>query len=180
MSLDIQRIREASDLCDVVREYGVNLRRSGAQLVGLCPFHGEKTPSFSVHPQKQLYHCHGCGAGGDVFSFTKEIEGIDFPEALKILADRAGLSMQRMSASERRGYAITREEIDEAEYFAIRERLRVTERGILLEMYRRRCAADAHYRGWLLDDKRNAEEMTAALVAILVMAQERASAGAAG
>jgi DNA primase len=88
----VNRVRAAVDLVDVVSEY-VQLRKSGRALLGLCPFHSEKTPSFNVNAERQFFHCFGCGAGGDVFSFLMKIEQLTFPEALKKLADRAGIAM---------------------------------------------------------------------------------------
>ncbi|HUU44343.1 MAG TPA: DNA primase, partial [Acidobacteriota bacterium] len=87
-----EQVREATDIVAVVGQY-VTLKRRGANLLGLCPFHTEKTPSFSVHPDRQFYHCFGCGKGGDVFSFLMEHEGWSFPEALKYCADRAGIQL---------------------------------------------------------------------------------------
>jgi hypothetical protein len=169
---NLEDIRAASDIVSVVGQY-VKLKKSGTQFSGLCPFHKEKTRSFYVHPGKQLYHCHGCGAGGDVFKFVQKIENVSFFEAKKMLAERAGITAAPMTKAERKQYAVSRELIDEAEYFAIREHLVGIGRGILIERYRQRCAADPDYRAWLLDDRKNAEEMTAALVAVLVISQER-------
>jgi len=86
----VERVRELSDLTEIVSDY-VTLKRQGSNLVGLCPFHDEKTPSFSVSPERQLFYCFGCQAGGDVFTFVMMIEGMRFPEALRFLADRAGV-----------------------------------------------------------------------------------------
>ena len=72
-----------------------DLRRQGARLVGLCPFHDERTPSFSVDPQEKLYHCFGCGVGGDVIKFVEEKEGLGFAEAVELLADRYGVELER-------------------------------------------------------------------------------------
>ena len=85
-------VREAADIVEVIGEH-VALRRSGARYMGLCPFHGEKTPSFSVNPQEQLFYCFGCGARGDVFSFVMQHEHVDFPEALKMLAARYHITL---------------------------------------------------------------------------------------
>lgn len=81
------------DIADLVSGY-VTLRRAGANFKGLCPFHQEKTPSFNVHPAKQIFKCFGCGAGGDVFTFVQLKENVEFPEARRILADRAGISLE--------------------------------------------------------------------------------------
>ena len=89
----LNEVVERNDIVDVVSGY-VNLdKRSGANRFGLCPFHGEKTPSFSVSPSKQIYHCFGCGKGGGVINFIMEIENVNFREAVELLASRAGLTM---------------------------------------------------------------------------------------
>ncbi|RXT14849.1 DNA primase [Ammoniphilus sp. CFH 90114] len=88
----IDQIRTSINIVDFIGQY-VHLRKSGRSYMGLCPFHGEKTPSFSVLEDKQIFHCFGCGAGGNVFSFVMKIENILFPEAIQLLADRAGISL---------------------------------------------------------------------------------------
>ncbi|MBM7097092.1 DNA primase [Bacillus sp. H-16] len=88
----IEEIRKSQDIVDVIGDY-VQLKKQGRNMSGLCPFHGEKTPSFSVSPDKQLYHCFGCGAGGNVFSFIMEIEGVSFVESVGKLAERAGIPL---------------------------------------------------------------------------------------
>ncbi|HEX2712909.1 MAG TPA: CHC2 zinc finger domain-containing protein [Candidatus Acidoferrales bacterium] len=84
------RVKQQADIVRVVGEY-VRLKKSGQNFVGLCPFHSEKTPSFAVHPVKQIYHCFGCGVGGDVFSFVMAIEKCEFPEALRSVAEKCGI-----------------------------------------------------------------------------------------
>jgi len=98
-----EEIRSRNRLEDVVGTY-VTLKRSGKSLTGLCPFHNERTPSFSVSPDKQLYYCFGCGASGDVFDFVMEYERLDFMEAAKRLAERAGIVLDTgdESSSERK------------------------------------------------------------------------------
>ena len=86
----IDELVARSEISDVVSSY-VHLTRKGNNLWGLCPFHNEKTPSFSVSPDKQIYHCFGCGKGGGVISFIMEIENLPFPDAVRLLAQRAGL-----------------------------------------------------------------------------------------
>ncbi len=86
----IEEIRLSNDLINLAEEY-TKLKRSGKSYKGLCPFHEEKTPSFSVDPDKQLYYCFGCGAGGNIYNFIMGIEGMNFPESIKYLADRAGI-----------------------------------------------------------------------------------------
>jgi DNA primase len=89
----LEQIRAASDIVDVIGGY-IPLKRNGANFVALCPFHREKTPSFNVHPQKQIFHCFGCHKGGDVFAFVKEYENIDFPDAVRRLAERARIPIE--------------------------------------------------------------------------------------
>lgn len=84
----INELVERSDIVDVVSGYVRLGKRSGSNLFGLCPFHSEKTPSFSVSPDKQIYHCFGCGKGGGVINFIMEIENLSFPEAVEFLARR--------------------------------------------------------------------------------------------
>ncbi len=97
-SSTIDRVRDASDILAVIGEY-VRLKRVGVEYVGLCPFHNEKSPSFSVHPNKGVYFCHGCGAAGDVFTFVQHVEAVSFPEALRRLADRAGIQIEATTAA---------------------------------------------------------------------------------
>jgi DNA primase len=88
----IEEIRRSVDIVDVISDY-VQLKKQGRNYFGLCPFHGEKTPSFSVSPEKQIFHCFGCGAGGNVFSFLMDIEGLTFIEAVQRLAVRANVDL---------------------------------------------------------------------------------------
>lgn len=88
----IARVREQTDIVALIGEH-VALKRSGASFKGLCPFHPEKSPSFYVHPQRQFFHCFGCQASGDVFTFITRLEGVAFPEALRRLAERAGVEL---------------------------------------------------------------------------------------
>lgn len=94
----IEEVRQKNDIVDVVSQY-VKLTRKGSSYFGLCPFHNEKTPSFSVTPGKQMYYCFGCGAGGNVFNFIMEYENYSFGEALKHLADRAGVELPKIEYS---------------------------------------------------------------------------------
>ncbi len=87
-------IRERIDIADVVSRY-VQLKKTGSNFKGLCPFHQEKTPSFTVTPSKGIFHCFGCGKGGDVFAFVMEMEKMGFMEALKLLAAEAGMDISR-------------------------------------------------------------------------------------
>lgn len=89
----ITELTERNDIADVVGSYVTLSKRSGSNLFGLCPFHSEKTPSFSVSPSKQIYHCFGCGKGGGVISFIMEVENCSFTEAVEFLANRAGMKL---------------------------------------------------------------------------------------
>src|SRR5512141_267243 len=92
-SATLEQIRAASDIVDVIGSY-LPLKRAGANFVALCPFHKEKSPSFNVNPHRQIFHCFGCHKGGDVFTFVKEYESIDFVESVKRLADRAKIPLE--------------------------------------------------------------------------------------
>ncbi len=87
-------MKQQADIVRVVGEY-VRLKKSGQNFTGLCPFHAEKSPSFAVHPTKQIYHCFGCGVGGDVFKFVMEMEKCAFPEAIRIVAEKCGIVVPR-------------------------------------------------------------------------------------
>lgn len=88
----IDEIRNSNDIVDIISQY-VNLKKSGRNFFGLCPFHSEKSPSFAVSPDKQIFHCFGCGVGGNVFHFVSKIENIGFKETLEMLANRANISL---------------------------------------------------------------------------------------
>ena len=90
---EIEEVRERLDIVDVIADY-LHLSRAGRNYRALCPFHSEKTPSFYVSPERQTWHCFGCGRGGDVFTFVMEQERLSFPEALRLLAERAGVSLK--------------------------------------------------------------------------------------
>ena len=116
----LQELKYKTDIEDIVSTY-VSLRKRGNTSVGLCPFHNEKTPSFTVYNDTQSFYCFGCGAGGDAIGFIKKIENLDYIDAVKLLAERAGMQMPqdgfddsiskkrtahgRTSASEGRSYA---------------------------------------------------------------------------
>ena len=95
----IEEVRSRNDVVDVISEY-IKLQKKGRDYFGLCPFHGEKTPSFSVSYEKQMYYCFGCGAGGNVFRFIMEYENYSFVEALENLAERAGIELPKQDPSE--------------------------------------------------------------------------------
>ena len=95
----IEEVRNSNDIVDIISQY-VILKRSGRNYFGLCPFHKEKSPSFSVSPDKQIFHCFGCGAGGNVFHFVSKIENLNFVESVQSLADRAGITLPTLDSGE--------------------------------------------------------------------------------
>ena len=95
----VEEVRMKNDIVDVISGY-VKLQKKGASYFGLCPFHNEKSPSFSVSPGKQMYYCFGCGAGGNVFTFLQQYENYSFPEAIQDLAQRAGVNLPEIEYSE--------------------------------------------------------------------------------
>src|ERR1700747_1670963 len=111
----LEEVRTRADIVEVIGAH-VRLKRSGRNFVGLCPFHNEKTPSFTVSAERGFFHCFGCGAGGTVFDFVMRIDGLNFPEAMQSLAKRCGITLPertahngtaagaKVAASEREGY----------------------------------------------------------------------------
>jgi len=95
----VREVAERTSIVEVVSEY-VQLRRAGANFTGLCPFHAEKTPSFNVNPAREIFHCFGCGAGGNAFSFIMRIEGLSFPEAVKLMARKTGVEIEERQLSQ--------------------------------------------------------------------------------
>ncbi len=95
----IDQVRDRSDVAEIVGQY-VDLKRAGTNYKALCPFHQERTPSFVVSPERQIYHCFGCGKGGNVFQFVMEMDGVNFPEAVRALAARAGIEVETRPAVE--------------------------------------------------------------------------------
>ena len=94
-----ETLKQQADIVRIIGDY-IKLKKAGAQnYSGLCPFHGEKTPSFSVHATRQFYHCFGCGVSGDVFSFVQKIENITFPEALRLVAQKLGIPLPKATYS---------------------------------------------------------------------------------
>src|SRR5438309_6684623 len=115
-------VKQQADIVRVVGEY-VKLRKAGAQnYSGLCPFHQEKTPSFSVHATRQFYHCFGCGVSGDVFSFVQKIENITFPESVRAVAEKLGIALPKMT------------------YASPEEERQGRQRGALIDIHDRACA----------------------------------------
>jgi len=103
----VEEVRLQNDIVEVISQY-VPLKKKGGTYFGLCPFHNEKTPSFSVNSEKQFYYCFGCGAAGNVFGFVMEMENCDFPEALKKLADRMHIALPE---PEKSGQALATEQL---------------------------------------------------------------------
>ena len=136
----IERVKEASDIVEIVSAY-TDLRRAGQRFTGLCPFHDERSPSFSVNAQEKLYHCFGCGVGGDVIKFVEEKEGLAFAEAVEALAERYGVEVER-------------EQVDPREEEARKRRARL---GELLE---RTAAFYTHFL-WDAEEARKAREYLA-------------------
>lgn len=95
----VQQVRDANDIVEVVAEFVPNLKRAGKDFKALCPFHQEKTPSFMVSPAKGIFHCFGCGTGGDVFKFVMEMEKCTYPEAIRKLAERRGIAIKQSASS---------------------------------------------------------------------------------
>ena len=112
----IEDVRQSNDIVDVISQY-VSLRRSGRNYFGLCPFHNEKSPSFSVSPDKQIFHCFGCGAGGNVISFIMKVEGINFIEAVQLLADRANIALPTLQNNEDSGKEKLKEKVYQVNSF---------------------------------------------------------------
>ena len=90
----VDQIRQTASIVEIASQY-TTLKRRGNKHVGLCPFHSEKAPSFTVDDEKQLYHCFGCGAGGDIFTLVMERENLSFPEALKYLAEKYNIPLPK-------------------------------------------------------------------------------------
>src|SRR5438477_9643019 len=144
-------VKQQADIVRIVGDY-VRLKKTGAQnFGGLCPFHKEKTASFSVHATRQFFHCFGCGASGDVFSFVQKIENITFPEAVRAVAQKLGIALPKQTFS-------GPEEAKEAKV-----------RTALVEMHERACAffqeylrrpEGAHAREYLAGRGLNAEMIT--------------------
>src|SRR3989339_1817356 len=99
MSQEIEAIKAKLNIVDLIGEY-VRLQKAGNNWKACCPFHNEETPSFSVSEDKQVWHCFGCGKGGDAFGFLMEMEGLEFREALIMLAEKAGVPIRKFNAKE--------------------------------------------------------------------------------
>src|SRR5882672_1588787 len=88
----IQDIKDRLNIADIIGEY-ITLKKAGTNFKAVCPFHNEKSPSLQVSPQKQIWHCFGCGEGGDVFTFVQKYENLEFKDVIKILAEKAGVKL---------------------------------------------------------------------------------------
>ena len=100
----VEEVKSRLDVAEVISRY-MPLKRAGVNFRGLCPFHGEKTPSFHVTPARQIWHCFGCGEGGDVISFVQKIEKLEFREALEMLAEQAGIELPSFDPGEKKKQA---------------------------------------------------------------------------
>ncbi|MCL2789782.1 MAG: DNA primase [Desulfobulbus sp.] len=158
-------VKEAADIAQVIGEV-VELKRAGNRLTGLCPFHSEKTPSFTVHPQGQFFHCFGCGEHGDVFAFVMKYHRMDFPEALKTLAQKYGIEMAERQLTEAEKLQLRRREAlyeaNEAAALVYQQCLRhpklgkvartyLEQRGVpetVVDRFRLGCAPDPEQAGW--------------------------------
>ena len=132
----LRRVQEASDIVALAESYGLKLRRSGSSFLAVCPFHNEKTPSFNINPQLQIFKCFGCGVGGGAFKFVQLMERCEFPEAVELLAQRAGIELaHEVDRSGRAGAGGNRSGADDS-----RKALRWANR--LAFEYFRRCLED--------------------------------------
>jgi DNA primase len=151
------------------------LRRAGTQFVGLCPFHRERRASFYVHPEKQLFHCFGCGAGGDVFTFIQQIERVDFLTAAAILSQVAGVPVddRPLTRVQKREYARQLEELEIIEHFRLVEGHPEREARRVEFAYRAACTADPELKNWLRRDLAHAQEICVHITAMIAEKQRR-------
>ena len=120
MPTPVEQIKAKLDIADFIRKY-VALVPAGRNLKGLCPFHKEKSPSFMVSPERQSWHCFGCGIGGDAFSFLMRYENLEFAEALRILAEQVGIELRKISPAEYKATGLLYEIQDAANQFFMGE-----------------------------------------------------------
>ncbi|MFT5726046.1 MAG: DNA primase [Desulforhopalus sp.] len=184
------RIKEQADIVQIIGEH-VDLKRSGVRFLGLCPFHGEKTPSFSVHGGQQFFHCFGCGESGDVFSFVMKQQGLDFPESVRLLAEKYHIELpQRRRSKEDEERLKKREQLFKvnemaAGYFskylkeadgAAPAREYLAKRGVSHEIQEKFCigyAPDVDKVGWnFLGSKFKGSDHKAAIEVGLLVAKE--------
>src|SRR5437588_9911882 len=107
----IDDLKNRADLVRIIQPYATDLKKKGANWMACCPFHQEKTPSFSVNPSKNIFYCFGCGLGGSVFNFVMEMESVSFPEAIRIVAEKAGVPLPQLVDDKR--FETRRKESDE-------------------------------------------------------------------
>ncbi len=172
MTGDAERVKAAANVAAIIGQY-VKLRRRGKDLVGLCPFHVEKTPSFTVTPAKGRWHCFGCGAGGDVLTFIRRIERVNFPRALAIVAGLAGVPLHGTTTEQRRDYASRQADRELLDHFRMIEGYPERESDRARAAYHSACAADPDYSTWLLSDLEQAKDVCALIVAVIGTAQRR-------
>jgi CHC2 zinc finger len=175
MSADVDLVRARADLPEIAIRYGVKLRKSGVQLVGLCPLHSEKTPSFYIHPTKQVFKCHGCGAGGDVFRLIEQIERVDFPRALAIAADLIGvqLEVRPWTSEQRRGYAERQSDRELLTHYRMIEGIPERDHGRAARALTLRSGEDPTYLALLAEDLEQAKQVSALIVGLLAISQEQ-------
>ena len=161
----IDRIVESTDLVQLVNQYiaAPGLRKSGSQMVGYCPFHQERTPSFVVHPAKGFYHCKGCGAGGNAINFIIAAEHLQFPDAVRLLASRAGIEIENSRPEDATKEAYARALALEAAWFWKSRGIRVEdEEKAMRDYYRYR----AENPGATVEQFRYEQKLNAALAAL--------------
>lgn len=161
----IDEVRQTNDIVDVISQY-VHLKRSGRNFFGLCPFHNEKSPSFSVSPDKQIFHCFGCGVGGNVFTFLTKIEGISFVEAVQTLAERSNIQLPTLannvdSAKEELKAKVFKVNEFTANYY--HEKLYKTESKIAQEYIKKRKLSNETLKSFKLGFSGNFDELYRAL-----------------
>lgn len=151
----VEEVRMKNDIVDVISGY-VKLQKKGASHFGLCPFHNEKSPSFSVSGAKQMYYCFGCGAGGNVFTFIMNYENYTFGEAIKMLAERAGVNLPEveysaeMKKKENHRARLLEANKEAAKYFYYQLRAKQGETGLQYLTNRRLGGRPCRNSGWVL------------------------------
>jgi hypothetical protein len=175
MKPDVDLVKARADLMDIATHYGVRFRKSGVQLVGLCPFHSEKAPSFYIHPVKQVFKCHGCGAGGDVFNFIQQIERVDFRRAMAIVADMVGvqLDVRPWTSEQRREYAERQADRELLVHYRMIEGIAERDHWRATAALKIRSGEDPTYLECLAEDLEQAKQVCALIIGLLAIRQER-------